>query len=238
MHKPPHSPPAPPDEQGNPLEAYFKANRQGPGIWKWQHYFEIFQRHFHGFVDQPVTVLEIGVYSGGSLGLWKSYFGDQCTVYGVDIEKDCEIYNDAGVKIFIGDQGDRHFWKSFKAQTPKLDIVIDDGSHRPEHQQLSFHELLPHLNPGGVYLCEDLHHTDNMFALYLHQLALNLNACHKWQDNPDTPERRLVTQTTDVQALINSIHFYPYVGVVECNRQKVTELVAPKRGSQWQPFFE
>ncbi len=50
----------------NPLRDYFEANREGPGIWRWQHYFDIYHRHFARFVGREVNVLEIGVYSGGS----------------------------------------------------------------------------------------------------------------------------------------------------------------------------
>jgi hypothetical protein len=36
-------------EQGhsrNQFEEYFDANKQGRGIWKWRHYFQIYERHF------------------------------------------------------------------------------------------------------------------------------------------------------------------------------------------------
>src|SRR4051812_44526614 len=51
----------------NPLRAFFDARREGPGIWKWTHYFDIYHRHFARFVGREVHVLEIGIYSGGSL---------------------------------------------------------------------------------------------------------------------------------------------------------------------------
>ncbi len=230
--------PPPADPPENRLAAYFEANRDGPGIWKWLHYFDIYERHFRKFAETPAHVLEIGVYSGGSLGMWKSYFGPQSSIYGVDIEKDCALYNDAQVKIKIGDQGDPNFWQAFKTQTPMLDVVIDDGGHRPEQQLTTFQQILPHIRPGGVYLCEDIHGPQNMFALYLHQLSASLNACQNFRNNPDDPERRIVAEATDFQARIHSIHFYPYVAVVECNKEAVTELRAPKRGTQWQPFLK
>lgn len=51
----------------NPLWEYFQAHKEGRGIFKWEHYFEIYHRHFARFVGRKVNVLEIGVYSGGSL---------------------------------------------------------------------------------------------------------------------------------------------------------------------------
>jgi hypothetical protein len=72
-----------PDE--NPIRTYFDAHRQGPGIWKWDHYFDVYHRHFSKFRGRKVTVLEIGIYSGGSLLMWRDYFDADCTIYGVDL---------------------------------------------------------------------------------------------------------------------------------------------------------
>ena len=38
------------------------------------------------FAGAEVTVLEVGIYSGGSLLMWRDYFGADCTIYGVDIQ--------------------------------------------------------------------------------------------------------------------------------------------------------
>src|SRR5215470_2208525 len=73
----------------NPLEEYFDAVTEGPGVWKWRHYFPIYHRHLSKFVGRAVHVVEIGVYSGGSLAMWRSYFGDDCRIYGVDIDPAC-----------------------------------------------------------------------------------------------------------------------------------------------------
>ena len=59
----------------NVLWDYFRNHNQGRGVWKWEHYFEIYHRHFSKFINQPVDVLEIGVQSGGSLEMWRAYFG-------------------------------------------------------------------------------------------------------------------------------------------------------------------
>jgi ubiquinone/menaquinone biosynthesis C-methylase UbiE len=88
------------------LEEFFDSHTEGPGIWKWRHYFEIYHRHFSKFVGKDVHVLEIGVYSGGSLAMWKHYFGPQAKIYGVDIEQACKAYEDKQTKILVGDQAD------------------------------------------------------------------------------------------------------------------------------------
>jgi hypothetical protein len=56
-----------------------------------------------------VHILEIGVFGGGSLEMWRNYFAPKCHVYGVDIEPACKSYEQERTKIFIGDQADPGF---------------------------------------------------------------------------------------------------------------------------------
>src|SRR5262249_5273220 len=116
-------------EPRNELEKFFLARAEGHGIWKWQHYFEVYDRFFRPFRGRPVHILEIGIYSRGSLELWRDYFGPEARIYGVDIQPECKVYESTGASIFIGDQADRDFWTDFKRDVPQLDIVIDDGGH-------------------------------------------------------------------------------------------------------------
>lgn len=220
----------------NPLEAYFDAHREGPGIWKWRHYFDIYHRHFAKFIGRPVNVLEIGVFSGGSLPMWREYFGPEATIYGVDIEPACKAYEAERVKVMIGDQADPAFWKRFKAEVPALDVVIDDGGHQPQQQATTLEHLLPHLRPGGVFLCEDVVNPNNAFASYAFGLMQNLHH-FPYQNNFDDQERRVVVPTAPFQAAIRSFHVYPYVIVIERTDKPVQEFLSPKRGTKWEPFL-
>jgi hypothetical protein len=225
-------------DQTNPLRLFFDARKEGPGIWKWRHYFDIYDRHLGRFRDRAVRVLEIGIYSGGSLEMWRNYFGPRCEIYGIDIEPACKAYEGDSVKVFIGDQGDRNFWRRFKHEVQGVDIVIDDGGHLPEQQIVTFEELLPHLRPGGVYICEDIHGTLNTFAAYVYGSAQNLNAGDRSQENADENERRLVYGASSFQSAVRSIHLYPFVTVVERTEAPISELVSTKHGTQWQPFLK
>jgi hypothetical protein len=212
----------------NPLRAFFESRKTGRGIWKWNHYFDAYHRHFGKFVGTNVNVLEIGVYSGGSLEMWRHYFGPGCHVYGVDIEKACKCYEDESTTIFIGDQGDRDFWKSFKGKTPPIDILIDDGGHRTEQQIVTLEEMLPHLRPGGVYLCEDVRGEHNGFSGYMQGIVANLNAFRGSGSE---------VSTTEIQAWIQSVHFYPYMTFIEKADRPVRQFIAPKHGTEWQPYL-
>jgi len=112
----------------NDLLNYFE-NNDGRLIDKWMHYFEIYDRHFQQFRGRDIHILEIGVYHGGSLQMWKAYFGEQAKIYGVDIQSACKKFEENNVRIFIGDQADRRFLRSLREEIPRVDIVIDDGGH-------------------------------------------------------------------------------------------------------------
>ncbi len=213
----------------NPLRAYFNSHKEGKGIWKWVHYFDVYHQHFKKFVGREVHILEIGVYSGGSLEMWRNYFGSQCHVYGVDIEEACKVYENECTKIFIGDQADRKFWKFFKKQIPRIDILIDDGGHQIEQHIATLEEMLPHLSPGGVYLCEDLHGVNSPFGFYLYGLTAGFHDTSGASETGVSPTR--------FQRWIKSIQFYPYITVIEKTENPREKFISSKHGTEWQPFL-
>jgi len=222
-------------EPSNPLRDYFEANTSGPGIYKWLHYFEIYDRHLARFVGQDVHLLEIGVFSGGSLGMWRSYFGPKFRMTGVDIEPACKAYENEYARIVIGDQEDRAFWRKFWAESPPIDIIIDDGGHTPEQQRVTLEECLPRLRPGGVFICEDIHRVRNRFNSYLDGLGAALNPMiHGTEPTPAGNHR---VAATPFQSRIHSIHRYPYLAVIETRREPLPTLDSVRRGSEWQPFL-
>jgi hypothetical protein len=144
-----------PDDD-NPLWQYF-CNNQKRLIYKWHQYFDIYHNHFSRFRGLPIKVLEIGVAHGGSLQMWKSYFGEQAYIYGIDIDPRCKQLEEERVEIFIGSQTDRDFLQYVRNTIGTVDIIIDDGGHTMEQQICSFEELYPAVQERGVYLVEDLH---------------------------------------------------------------------------------
>jgi hypothetical protein len=222
----------------NDLEYFFDNNQDGPGIWKWLHYFPVYERYLSKFRGKEIHFCEIGIYSGGSLKMWREYFGPQAHIYGVDIEPKCKVYEDDRTKIFIGDQADPVFWKDFRNQVPELDAVLDDGGHVFHQQVTTLEELLPHLNPNGVFMCEDVCGKNNPFAAYVAGMVPALNNSDGLISNEDDNHRRLSCKMNNFQQGISSIGFYPFVTVIERNALNCSELLASKHGSSWQPFLK
>lgn len=123
---------------------------------KWVHYLEIYERHFSKFVGSSVKILEIGVEDGGSLQMWKKYFGEKCEIVGIDILSKYK-YEEEQIRVEIGSQNDINFLQEIDKRYGPFDIIIDDGSHIQMDILNSFSFLYPRLNMGGVYLIEDLH---------------------------------------------------------------------------------
>ena len=210
----------------NPLLEYFEAN-PGRLIHKWLHYFDVYHRHFAAFRGTPLTLVEFGVFHGGSLQMWKHYFGARARIIGVDINRDCAALAEDQVEIRIGDQSDRGFLRSLSAELGEVQIVIDDGAHMLRHQVATFEEMFPAIAEGGVYLVEDLHtgywpeygggyeravtmgfrRAPHSFVEYSKRLIDSLNAWHSRE-----PGRLAVS---DFTRSARSMHFYDSMLVIE-----------------------
>lgn len=121
------------------------------------HYLPIYQRIFGPFVGRPLRFLEIGVLAGGSMHMWREFFGQTATIFGIDINPECAGYGGTAGQVRIGSQADPEFLRTVVTEMGGVDIVLDDGSHVASHQRASFDALFPLLADGGLYVIEDLH---------------------------------------------------------------------------------
>ena len=129
-------------------------------VHKWHHYFDIYTKHFEAYRNRPIKMLEIGVYRGGSLRMWKEYFHADSTIVGIDIDKSCKDHEIADRNVFvrIGSQADPKFLAEVNEEFGPFDIILDDGSHKTHHQNISFGALFRSaLKEGGCYMVEDVH---------------------------------------------------------------------------------
>ena len=138
------------------LHRYFLNNSE-KRLHKWIHYFDIYERHFGRFVERQPVILEIGVFGGGSLKMWKEYFGGGAKIVGIDINPDCKQHEEEGIEIFIGSQDDPNVINAIADKYSLIDVVLDDGSHMMHHMRSSFELLYPIVSDNGVYMVEDTH---------------------------------------------------------------------------------
>jgi Tetratricopeptide repeat len=99
------------------------------------------------------TLLEIGVFDGASLRMWKNYFPN-ASIVGIDVNPQCVKYSEDRISVEIGSQDDPELLdRVMRRHRPS--VVLDDGSHFAHHILTSFERIFPSLEDGGLYIIED-----------------------------------------------------------------------------------
>lgn len=209
------------------------AAHRGRPIHKWHHYFPVYERHLSRYVGRPFTLVEIGCGAGGSLQLWRDYFGPLARIVGVDIREECRQFEGRQISVRIGDQASPKFWSDMLEEFGPPDAVIDDGSHQMADQIASFRYLYHAMDRHGVYLAEDLHTSywpnfggglrkEGSFIEFCKSLIDELNADHTQGHLEATPFTRETV----------SLHFYDSIVVFEKGPgERKKDAVWPQAGS-------
>ena len=120
-------------------------------------YFESYAHFFSKYRNQNITFVEIGVLGGGSLFMWRDYFGPNARIIGVDLNPNAKKWEAEGFEIYIGSQSDTEFWEEFIENVGLIDVVLDDGGHTYEQQIITTESLLKSMKNGGIIVIEDTH---------------------------------------------------------------------------------
>ena len=197
----------------NFLYNYFMEN-EDVSINKWLHFYRIYDRYFHAYRGTDVVFLEIGVDKGGSLQMWKNYFGEKATVIGVDIEEKCKIFEQGNAKVEIGSQEDPQFWEYIKGKYPRIDILLDDGGHTMNQQIATFECMFPFISDGGIYMCEDTHtsYMENFGGGYGGKNFIGYSK--KFIDDMHAHFSKVLQPNYNTESMY-SVHFYDSIVVVE-----------------------
>jgi len=124
---------------------------------KWNNYFEIYENLFKRFKNKKITLVEVGIGNGGSLFMWRNYFGKKAKIIGIELNPEAKKLELNGFQIHIGDQSNPNFWKNFYKKVGKVDILIDDGGHTNLQQITTLMESLNYIKHNGMIIVEDTH---------------------------------------------------------------------------------
>jgi hypothetical protein len=117
-------------------------------------YDRIYDKFLRDFRNKKIKLFEIGC--GGeaaSFKMWLEFFPN-ANVYSMDISENFKV--DRG-EVFFGDQSKIEDLQNALNKVGISDIIIDDGSHHPQHQLNTFLFLFDKmLKRGGVYIIEDI----------------------------------------------------------------------------------
>ncbi|MBL6598422.1 MAG: class I SAM-dependent methyltransferase [Alphaproteobacteria bacterium] len=204
-------------------------NHRGRQAMKWDHYLDIYQRYLEPYRGTGAHILEIGVFKGGSLQIWREYFGDDARLTAIDNDPETQKVVDEDMMLFIGGQGDPEFLATVRDTVPSFDIVIDDGSHVSSDQIASFECLFPHLNERGLYIVEDVHagywptHTSPGSPTFIDFASDLVNSQHSWYQHEvgirsfaEPPSRRAKARpSTEFARQVEALHFHDSILIIE-----------------------
>ncbi len=172
--------------------------------------------YWHGYIDfyesffaqnEFKNIAEFGVYKGKSIS-WLLERFPSSQIYGADIlPVQPDWPKDSRFKFTQLDQANVHEIREFLSQAP-FDVIIEDGSHQPQHQINCLIEGLRALRPGGIYILEDIdtslpsHH---WWHKKIHWWKLKERRIYKEQ-------RRIISKGNALNALL-AIHHYKRIDV-------------------------
>ena len=116
-----------------------------------------YDKVFAKYEDVEFKLLEIGIFKGSSLVAWHNVF-PKATIFGLDrvIPVGKAFPDISFATTFTGDQSWPPFMEKVARDVAEIDVVIDDGGHFSDDQQVSFNALWPVVKKGGLYIIEDL----------------------------------------------------------------------------------
>ena len=128
----------------------------------------VYQKYFEEKRFDIKKILEIGISHGGSLRMWRDFFPN-AVIYGMDCQtKELEEFSMERIKLFVGRQEKREDLQALINEFGSdFDLIVEDGGHRVDEQQISFGFLFKYVKSGGMYVIEDVdvYRSDNNFGI-------------------------------------------------------------------------
>ncbi len=110
---------------------------------------------------QHVVVLKGSYKLGASLYMWRDFFPN-AQIYGADIRPE-SMFTDDRIATFLCDQNsEKDLLRLLTEIGTDLDLIIDDGSHKPEDQIATCQILMPLLKRDVLYIIEDVIHSQKL----------------------------------------------------------------------------
>jgi len=190
-------------------------------------YFNIYNELFHKYRNKKITFVEIGVKWGGSLLMWKKFFGDDARIIGIDLYPDTKKLEKYGFEIFIGDQSSDIFWKNFFLEVGNIDILLDDGGHTSENQILTLNNVINNVNDDGLVVIEDVE--DSYGKKYLNSSKYSFISYSKfliddlYGKNEEKFKLEGVIKKNSLNDIIYSIKFFNRIIAFFINRKNCIE---------------
>jgi len=118
-------------------------------------YFDLFYEDiFFSLKNRPINLLEIGVFGGGSIKLWKDYLHEDSKICAADINLCNEIENLKNVRHIVCDAYNQSNLHNFEDN--HYDLIIDDGPHTYQSFEFLVENYHSKLKDNGTMIIEDI----------------------------------------------------------------------------------
>jgi hypothetical protein len=128
-------------------------------------YLPLYQKLLIKKKETAKHVLEVGIFTGGSIKLWNDYFTN-ATIYGLDIIHIDDVWNGIknNEKIILHTSIDAYnldfFITNFLNKNIKCDFMLDDGPHTLESMQQFIKLYSNIMTDDGILIIEDVQSWD------------------------------------------------------------------------------
>ena len=121
------------------------------------HGYDIFyEKLFKENRIKSLNIIEFGIHHGDSLAALSSYFPN-ANIIGVDRNPFSTNYKSKKIRTLHCDVSSKKNLENLSDYLNKdFDYIIDDASHNPIHQKLTFFSMFKNLKSGGIFVIEEL----------------------------------------------------------------------------------
>ena len=186
---------------------------------KYNNYFEVYDELLKEYRNKKIIFVEIGVFSGGSLFMWRNYFGKKARIIGIDLNPETKQFEKYGFEVFIGDQSKKSFWKNFFKKIGKVDVVLDDGGHTNYQQIMTTNQCIPMINDNGKMIIEDIHTSYIKKKFYNPSKFSFINYSKKIIDDINTRFPVIKNFNYSLNKFIYKIQFFESIVCFDINRK-------------------
>lgn len=182
-------------------------------------YFQVYDEILERYQGKEIVFVEIGVLNGGSLFMWRNFFGPKARIIGIDFNPAAKTWENSGFEIYIGNQSDPKFWSDFFEKVGMVDVILDDGGHTNEQQIVTAESVIPYIKDDGLLVVEDVH------ASYMRQFSNPskysfINYTKNIIDVINSRFPKVIPLNNPLRDLVYRISFFESIVCMHINRKK------------------
>ncbi len=137
-------------------------------------YSQFYEKYFQDLKNKEINILEVGSFYGSASAAFYYYFKNS-QIFGADINPDMFRYRSDRIKNFYVDSGSRSsIYENIVKKNIVFKIIIEDASHCLRDQILSLFILFKILDPGGIFIVEEIDFPEKRDDMRINQFAPDL----------------------------------------------------------------